>query len=104
MNKVLSFKYAYRTDIFGPRSLITDIRSFTEVSQKPVSELQYIGPKCRPLNFKLDYTCRSEATWLHITAPESQDIFCNPILFAICTSAISKLCDDVYSGMWKSAQ
>jgi hypothetical protein len=30
--------------------------------------------------------------------------FCNPILFAICASTFSKLCENVYNGMYKSAQ
>jgi hypothetical protein len=32
------------------------------------------------------------------------NIFLNPILFTICSSTFSKLCKNVYSGMWKSAQ
>jgi hypothetical protein len=32
------------------------------------------------------------------------NLFCNAIIFAICTSTFIKLCINVYSGMYKSAQ
>jgi hypothetical protein len=89
----------------GPRQrteylrLKEDILLDYDTSVRPVihhssQTLVYVAMFLRSIDFVSDELRNSKTLMVMCLI-----FFCNPILFAICTSTFSKLCKNVYSGM-----